>query len=568
MKATLDEKHAIPIPAWAQMPASNCFRRYWKVLVLATAIIAASVHLAANRVHTTRSLASHHRFPTQAADTHSLPGDARAHAFWDLLARAIENGRPSFTELEREGGDQVFVYSLANDAREDLPDVMAISDDQVAELKGKHQDAKTDFEKIAPYLPFVPGTRGIVMTAPNNAFPIMATSLRMLRESGSTLPLEIWFWMRDDYDAHPCDNIFPALNARCMFMSDYLPASMEVPLPIIRDSKFLNKIGAVLFSTFEQILFLDNDAFPVTDPDSIFTTAPFTTTGYVLWPDYWAVTSSPKFWDITGTPAPDMLTRASSESGELLINKATHAPALLMTFYYNTFGEKLFYRLLSQGAQGEGDKETWLAAVRALDLPFYQVAEKPTHAGYHCGSRAIPVGSIQHHPRDDLAITAAGINRNDPTHDFIPQAPAPRPLFVHANLPKLDPAILLDWGATFDETLWPDLRRCEAGRGDAHRMWGPKEFTMARFGWDVEKAVWDALRWTSCEHQGEYSVLTNGSFYRPPRRGGAVQMCRDMARFYDELLPNEVYNPKLPRIGARKELPWGGVPLLDPSSKY
>ena len=566
----LDEKQAtaIPTPAWAQMPASNCFRRYWKLLLLAAAIVAASVHLAASRVHTARSLTAHHRFPSQAADTHPLPGEPRAHAFWDLLARAVENGRPSFAELERDGDEQVIVYSLAAGAPAELPDVMAVSDDQLAELKAKHRDARTDFEKMAPYLPLARGTRGIVMTAPDNAFAIMATSLRMLRESGSSLPLEIWFWTRDDHDAHPCEHIFPALDARCMFMCDFLPASMEVPLPNIRDSKFLNKIGAVLFSTFEQILFLDNDAFPVTNPDSIFTTAPFTTTGYVLWPDYWAVTSSPRFWDVAATPAPDMLTRASSESGELLINKATHAPALLLTFYYNVYGDKLFYRLLSQGAPGEGDKETWLAAVRALDLPFYQVAEKPTHAGYHCGARAVPVGSIQHHPRDDLAITAAGINRADPAADFIPQAPAPRPLFMHANLPKLDPSLLLDWGAAQDDSFWPDMRRCAAGRGDAHRMWGPRRFALARFGWDVEKAVWDALRWTACEHAADYNVLRNGSFGRPPRRGGALQMCRDMARFYDELLPDEVYSPKLPRIGARKELPWGGVPLVDPSSTY
>lgn len=43
--------------------------------------------------------------------------------------------------------------------------------------------------------------------------------------------------------------------------------------------------------------------------------------------------------------------------------------------YYNTYGPDYYYPLLSQGAAGEGDKETFIAAAHKLNLPYYQVQE-------------------------------------------------------------------------------------------------------------------------------------------------------------------------------------------------
>ncbi|KAK7679537.1 Golgi alpha-1,2- mannosyltransferase [Cerrena zonata] len=43
--------------------------------------------------------------------------------------------------------------------------------------------------------------------------------------------------------------------------------------------------------------------------------------------------------------------------------------------YYNYYGPDYYYPLLSQGAAGEGDKETFIAAAHKLKLPYYQVKE-------------------------------------------------------------------------------------------------------------------------------------------------------------------------------------------------
>ena len=63
----------------------------------------------------------------------------------------------------------------------------------------------------------------------------------------------------------------------------------------------------------------------------------------------------------------------STESGQFLINKATHSKTLLMSLYYNMYGPLRYYRLLSLGDSGEGDKDTFAAAAVVSGQDYYQV---------------------------------------------------------------------------------------------------------------------------------------------------------------------------------------------------
>jgi alpha 1,2-mannosyltransferase len=58
-----------------------------------------------------------------------------------------------------------------------------------------------------------------------------------------------------------------------------------------------------------------------------------------------------------------------------MISKRKHSLSLLLALYYNFYGPRFYYKLLCQMAAGEGDKETWLAAVTALNKTYYQVRE-------------------------------------------------------------------------------------------------------------------------------------------------------------------------------------------------
>ena len=50
----------------------------------------------------------------------------------------------------------------------------------------------------------------------------------------------------------------------------------------------------MVFSAFEEILYLDSATLPVTRPDDVFESANYQNAGAVVWPDFWQ--SSEKPW--------------------------------------------------------------------------------------------------------------------------------------------------------------------------------------------------------------------------------------------------------------------------------
>ncbi|EGW31713.1 uncharacterized protein SPAPADRAFT_72460 [Spathaspora passalidarum NRRL Y-27907] len=241
---------------------------------------------------------------------------------------------------------------------------------------------------------------GIVYLGGGSYNQLVLVSLRILRENKSRLPVEVLMPYEQDYDQEFCHHILPTLNAKCKLMTHYLPKS------------FMDNVGgfqlkniALLVSSFERVLYIDSDNIPIKNPDSFFVNKPFTNKHLVMWPDLWRRSTSPTFYDIAGIPVDDTfqarnsyakgdprginedtskisyhdlkgaIPEASSETGQILINKKVHFQTLILAMYYNYYGPDFFYPLLSQGAAGEGDKETFIAAAHKLNLPYYQVQE-------------------------------------------------------------------------------------------------------------------------------------------------------------------------------------------------
>jgi alpha 1,2-mannosyltransferase len=102
----------------------------------------------------------------------------------------------------------------------------------------------------------------------------------------------------------------------------------------------------------------------------------------VLWPDFWFPSESPSFFEATEIPAPPIYVRALTESGEILYSKSKHNLSIMLATYYNYYGPDFYYPLQSQGAPGEGDKETFLWSAVALSEPFYTVKTKVRALGY------------------------------------------------------------------------------------------------------------------------------------------------------------------------------------------
>jgi alpha 1,2-mannosyltransferase len=279
--------------------------------------------------------------------------------FWQDLASALIAATPQCSPLKvlNEHMHPADTHFDPLDTDRKAPDrLVDFTDQDETALLRAHYAMRTEAQRLAPRLPFAEGTTGIVTTANRKYMPVLLVSLRMLRRTGCKLPVQVFIDDWDTYDTSTCDILLPSLNARCVIISEIYSQNNNTEFK--NPEHFQYKVLAILFSTFEHVLFLDSDAFPAYDPSVLFTTAPYTSHGLVTWPDYFALTVSPHYYHIASIPPEPVSTRFSTESGQLLLRKSLHRESLLMMLYYNYFGPDYYYPLLCQGSHGAGDKET------------------------------------------------------------------------------------------------------------------------------------------------------------------------------------------------------------------
>ena len=362
---------------------------------------------------------------------------------------------------------------------------MTVQDEEV--MLQAHHDFVDQIQKEGPRLAYEPGTRGIVCTAGGKYLPVMVISLRMLRKTGSHLPMEVLLANSGEYEPQICEVIFPSLNARCIILSDVLDAvsgTMEI-------SHYQYKMFSILFSSFEEILLLDSDSFPIHDPEVLFNHEPFVSAGLVLWPDFWYMSESPAYFTISSQESPSLSERAATEAGEILYSKAKHESSILLATYYNMYGPTHYYALLSQGAPGEGDKETYCWAASALGEPHYHVKEPVLAIGQYNTDRKVVEGSamVQFDPRVDY------LNRNPHLLESV-EIPKARPFFVHANYPKFNPATI------FKDEIEGARGPTKYANGSYRRVWEAQE---QLFGFDLERSFWEEIKWTACELENKFN---------------------------------------------------------------
>ncbi|CAG7929578.1 unnamed protein product [Penicillium olsonii] len=408
----------------------------------------------------------------------SRPLHPTSHNFWREFHALLEEYKPGTSPIVEDAKAPTQGFNAHS--APPRPDILDMPQADLIKMKLAHTGFLAAITN-PPKPPYKPKTKGIVSTAGGPYLPVLVISLRMLRQTGSTLPMEVFLASEAEYEPYICDKVLPSLNARCVILSQILEAS---PTKI---EKYQFKPFAMLFSSFEEILFLDADAFPLEKPDLLFNNNPFTSKGLLTWPDFWASSVSPLFYLIAGYKAPPMNLRQSTESGVVLISKKSHLRTLLLCTYYNFHGPTHYYPLLSQGAAGEGDKETFLAAAMAVREPFYQVSESICALGH--GTKGGLAGSAmaQFNPMQDFALTNHGVWRVKGD-----EASAPDVFFIHANFPKFNPATIFEKH---------EVNPAFTDEGEYTRAWTIPEDVVAGFNKkkDVEKVFWREILWTACE---------------------------------------------------------------------
>ncbi|KAL4867536.1 hypothetical protein BDV12DRAFT_118676 [Aspergillus spectabilis] len=418
-----------------------------------------------------------------------VPLPERQNVFWKAFKPILEAHAPNCPPpTHEEDAGAVHFNATSTEIR---PDLTFLDENSVTVLQDAHArflQAIADTKLLHPV--HSPGTRGLVSTAGRQYFPVFVATLRMLRRTGSVLPVEVYMKDASEYEKNICEDVLPKLNARCMILSDVVGKDFI--------EHFQLKIFAVLLSSFEEVVWMDADCFPLHEPELLLDSDVFRSTGMITWPDFWQSSVSPLYFKISEQPETPMNGRQTTEAGVLLISKKTHLRTLLLAAYYNYYGPSHYFRLLSQGGPGEGDKETFLQAASAVNEPFYAVSERVQAVGHPAPDGLSGSAMAQSDPIEDHALTSQGLLRVlDPD-----VAKAPQVYFIHANFPKFNPGGNV-WGTDFETapTVRPD--------GSDGRAWIVPEDVIQRFGYDAEKAYWEELKFISCDPNIKFQTWTS-----------------------------------------------------------
>lgn len=394
--------------------------------------------------------------------------------------------------------------------KEELAGYLQVNETEKAELTAKHSAFVQSLPKEPPSSKVFGGT-GVVLVTGGKFLPMALASVRLIRQHTPSIPIEIFVQDESEYEKGLCENVlWPEFHVRCRVLTDYFPESFMKEYDI---HQYQLKIMALLASSFDNVLLLDSDNIPIRNIEHIFTSEPFASTKYILWPDYWFRVTSPHFYDIARLEPGERIRGNTSEidpskiplhdrqntmpdktteSGQVLVRKSAHYKSLLLALYYNVFGYNYYYPLFSQGAIGEGDKETFLAGAVALGEYPYQVKQDVRALGYHDdgfhGEGMLQADPVQDYVRqlevskiNDVA-TKKKLEKEDPVQG----------LFAHFNMLKLNMRMMFE--VEKDHLYEDSKRRRYCG---SPTSLGP----LVNFQ-DLELIMWQACQWTVCEIPG------------------------------------------------------------------
>ncbi|RLV90688.1 Alpha-12-mannosyltransferase MNN22 [Spathaspora sp. JA1] len=330
----------------------------------------------------------------------SSPEPESPQSFWSSIFKIYDSNKIPYNENDWIEYPPHMNRDFAK-TRKRLLERCKVSQPHLEEIKRKHSIVVTSLPDSLPKNTYVPGSKGIVMMGGGFFSWLSFLSVLQLREVGSTLPIEIVIPSMEEYDSAYCDEQLPKYNARCVVITEELGLNETE----WKFEKYQYKGLALLVNSFQHVFLLDSDNFPVSNVDQYFESSVYKDNGMVLWPDYWKRSISPLYYDIANLSVtydkqvrsgpfdllePYKLNAAqmddvtfhdlegaipdlSTESGQLMVDKASHGKMLLLSLYYNVVGPHVYYRLFSLGARGEGDKDTFASAALVTKTPYYQV---------------------------------------------------------------------------------------------------------------------------------------------------------------------------------------------------
>ena len=202
--------------------------------------------------------------------------------FWDEFSTLLLDSEPPVPLQDSGKEASIIPWEHRDEYRLEVQDTIKLPEYDIRVLRNAHEDFVKKARGMQKKLPFKKGSQGIVTTAAGDYLSILVVSLRILRNSGSKLPVQVFMETQSSYERGICDTVLPSLNATCYVFSDILDTgSVQVTL-----GSFQFKVFAVLFSSFDEVLLMDTDNLALQRPEDLMAADPFSTTGLVTWPDY------------------------------------------------------------------------------------------------------------------------------------------------------------------------------------------------------------------------------------------------------------------------------------------
>jgi alpha 1,2-mannosyltransferase len=167
--------------------------------------------------------------------------------FWRRFTAVLREHAPASASPIRLSDSNLDINFAAEDRHR--PDLLLMPHNYVDVMREAHNGFVAnikfmrDADRKSLKIPYTPGTRGIVSTAGGSYLVVFVISLRMLRRTGSTLPVQVFLASLEEYEPHICNVILPELNAKCVVLSqilDAVPATVKI-------SRYQYKILSILF---------------------------------------------------------------------------------------------------------------------------------------------------------------------------------------------------------------------------------------------------------------------------------------------------------------------------------
>ncbi|KAH0360996.1 hypothetical protein KCU65_g9012, partial [Aureobasidium melanogenum] len=157
--------------------------------------------------------------------------------------------------------------------------------------------------------------------------------LRALKRYGSQLPVEINFF-GDEMNASLQEELTAVYSSDRLFFNDLSQSDQTWKTYKVFMENYQLKTAGIINARFAEILLLDVDNFPTSDPAELFESKIYKEYGSVFWPDHPRTRKEHPAWAVFNTPC--RRDEYEFETGQLLVDKRRYFYHLQLAAWMNT----------------------------------------------------------------------------------------------------------------------------------------------------------------------------------------------------------------------------------------